>query len=307
MEYGKLLELAREELTPCSSQKLATNLATRPTLLRLQLALAQLFGIKEMPKWLERKLSAHPAEACPPTIHNPESVIPKSAGPTDKEVAFLEGCAMRVLFPNVHAASKDLLARTGHGVTGTDLGCCGALHAHAGMLEEGRQRAESVRGKAQEKTVVTNSAGCGSWLKECGVPTLDLSEAIADLDLSRARWEGSVTYHDACHLAHGQGIRQTPRDLIRAVPGIEFVELAEADLCCGSAGTYNLTQPKMARRLLNRKWGNIEDSGTHAVVLGNPGCHAWIAQAAREYGSPIRVLHLAEFLHEALRCYPPKK
>lgn len=305
VEYGKLLELARGHLQPSPSQQLATELATRPTLLRFHLTIARMFRLKRVPKWLQNKLSQDPGETSLPTAQH-QRPFANTVGASDREIAFLEGCAMRVLFPNVHSASRSLLTITGHAIFAGELGCCGALHAHVGMLSEGRKRAESVGQRAQGRTVVTNSAGCGSWLKECGIPTQDISEAIENLDLESARWQGTVTYHDACHLAHGQGIIKTPRDLIQAVPGVKYVELAEADLCCGSAGTYNLTQPRMARRLLSRKWEHIERSGAQTVVLGNPGCHAWIAQAAREHRDHIRILHLSEFLEEALRGYPPQ-
>ncbi|MFZ4507191.1 MAG: (Fe-S)-binding protein, partial [Fimbriimonas sp.] len=109
----------------------------------------------------------------------------------------------------------------------------------------------------------------------------------------------SVTYHDACHLAHGQKIRSQPRELIRAVPGVHFVELMEADACCGSAGIYNVVQPVMARQLLERKWKRVEATGAELVVTGNPGCHSWIAQASREHKGPVRVLHTLEFLEFA--------
>jgi glycolate oxidase iron-sulfur subunit len=113
-----------------------------------------------------------------------------------------------------------------------------------------------------------------------------------------------ATYHDACHLAHSQRVRSQPRELLEAVPGLQFIPLNEADTCCGSAGIYNLTEPKMARRLLERKWKNIEATGASLAVLGNPGCHAWIAQAAKEHQSPIRVLHTAELLEAAFSGLP---
>ncbi|HWA82747.1 MAG TPA: (Fe-S)-binding protein, partial [Fimbriimonadaceae bacterium] len=106
----------------------------------------------------------------------------------------------------------------------------------------------------------------------------------------------TATYHDACHLAHGQGVRSQPRELLNAIPNLALAELKESDTCCGSAGIYNLTQPKMARRLLERKWQNIEATGVSIVAMGNPGCHAWIAQAAEEHGNHIRVLHTMELL-----------
>jgi glycolate oxidase iron-sulfur subunit len=105
-----------------------------------------------------------------------------------------------------------------------------------------------------------------------------------------------VTYHDACHLAHGQRVTQPPRELLKAIPGIDLVDLNESDMCCGSAGIYNVTQPKMARQLLERKYANIAATGAEIVAMGNPGCHAWIAQAAREHGGSVQVMHTMELL-----------
>jgi glycolate oxidase iron-sulfur subunit len=109
-----------------------------------------------------------------------------------------------------------------------------------------------------------------------------------------------VTYHDACHLAHGQRIRSQPRDLLEAIPGIEFIPLANSDRCCGSAGIYSVTQPAMAHTLRDAKWATIEATGAEIVAMGNPGCHAWLAQASRSAKSSIRVMHTAEVLECAL-------
>jgi glycolate oxidase iron-sulfur subunit len=116
--------------------------------------------------------------------------------------------------------------------------------------------------------------------------------------------QASATYHDACHLAHSQKVRAQPRHLLQAIPGLELVALNEADMCCGSAGIYNLTQPQMARQLLERKWKNIEATGARLAILGNPGCHAWIAQAAKEHGGKIKVLHTAELLESSFSGLP---
>lgn len=105
-----------------------------------------------------------------------------------------------------------------------------------------------------------------------------------------------VGYHDACHLAHGQGVRRQPRELLRSVPGAELVEIPDSDRCCGSAGIYNVQQPTLAKHLLDQKWGSIEVAEPDIVVSGNPGCHAWIDQARVERSSRIQVLHTMEFL-----------
>jgi glycolate oxidase iron-sulfur subunit len=233
-----------------------------------------------------------------------ESRLPPIRG----EVAMLEGCAMRVLFPRVNEATRRLLRRVGYTVQNAELGCCGALHAHNGYLGEATEmRMRLLEQVPANLHLVVNSAGCGAWLKEelaevrqvLDVSEFLLKEGLAELLASQASLSESVTYHDACHLAHGQGIKSPPRELIMAIPGIRLVEMLEADMCCGSAGIYNVTQPQMARKLLERKWANIEATGAKIVAMGNPGCHSWIAQAAREQGGQVEVLHTSELLERA--------
>ena len=191
-----------------------------------------------------------------------------------------------------------------------------------GYLEKARSFAQGlVKAMPDDLPVIVDSAGCGSTMKEygnLGSPTSDLgsfSRRVFDVsefllsnglveELAKTNLTTKITYHDACHLAHSQGIRSQPRELLLAIPGLEIRPLQEADMCCGSAGIYNLTEPKMARRLLERKWRNIEATEAQAVVLGNPGCHAWIAQAAREHKSAVRVLHTAELLESAFSGLP---
>jgi glycolate oxidase iron-sulfur subunit len=166
--------------------------------------------------------------------------------------------------------------------------------------------------------VITNSAGCGSAMKEYGHllatdkhyseramrfanRVKDISEFLYESGFEPPKSSTSkrVAYHDACHLSHGQGIRIQPRDLLASLPGTELIELEESDRCCGSAGVYNLTQPKLARELLERKWKFIEEAKPDVVATGNPGCLAWIAQAAIERRSAILVKHTAVVLAEA--------
>jgi glycolate oxidase iron-sulfur subunit len=246
-------------------------------------------------------------------------------GPAQRQVALLEGCAMKTLFPRVQEATRRLLRRVGIEAVSLKTACCGALHAHSGRLIEGTRMAAAIAGELRGQTLVVNSAGCGSHLKDLGQSgevsglagcVQDASEFLLANGLKEAvggsrglfqdRLDRSlrVTYHDACHLRHGQKIHSQPRELLRAIPGIEILELAEADLCCGSAGTYNLLQPEMANRLLERKLGHIEDADPDIVVLGNPGCHAWIAYGLARKSSPIRVFHLAELLESSFSGLP---
>jgi glycolate oxidase iron-sulfur subunit len=221
---------------------------------------------------------------------------------------------MRVLFPRVHQATRRLLRRVGYTVRETKQGCCGALHAHNGYLDDASKMGSAlVEAMPDGLPVVVNSAGCGSTMKEYdhlldkegfASRVADASEflfanGLLEALLGAPGFTERVTYHDACHLSHGQRITQSPRDLIRAIPGVEYVELPEAEMCCGSAGIYNVTQPKMARTLVERKMANVERTGALLVATGNPGCHAWIAQAAREHGGTVRVLHTMELLEAA--------
>jgi glycolate oxidase iron-sulfur subunit len=215
---------------------------------------------------------------------------------------------MPVLFARAHEATKRLLRRCGLRVVKVE-GCCGALHAHNGHLEEGRALASKLPANLP---LVVDAAGCGSWLKG-SFPVrkvMDVTEALASHGLAELLQGGqplevTATYHDACHLAHGQKIRSQPRSLLAAIPGLRLVELTESDTCCGSAGIYNLTQPTMAKRLLDRKWRHIETTGAEIVVSGNPGCQAWIQQAANEHGRHVRVMHTVELLESAFSGLPP--
>ena len=213
---------------------------------------------------------------------------------------------MQVLFPRVHQATRRLLRRIGYVVRETDQGCCGALHAHNGHLDEAARLASNLmKAMPDNLPIVVNSAGCGSTMKEYGEllnhpsgsefssRVKDASEFLLANGLldELAKTNGirsTATYHDACHLAHGQRITEQPRQLLAGVPGLQLVALPESDMCCGSAGIYNVTQPKMARTLLERKYANIDSTGAAIVATGNPGCHAWIAQAAREHGRTDR-------------------
>jgi glycolate oxidase iron-sulfur subunit len=322
VEYGSILESARARLEEVRKQPAIRGLLkgiTTPWLLRYQLFLGRLWPGRRIPRFVGRRFSKQKPEADRPRAQEPsawpaldESKLP----PVKGEVYLLEGCAMRVLYPRVHAATRRLLRRVGYAVREVDQGCCGALHAHQGFAEEAREKADSLaRALPENLPLVVDSAGCGSFLKEHAPESLrgrvvDISEflfregLVAVLAGSGARGFGGsgmrVTYHDACHLRHGQKVFEEPRALLRAVPELSLIELEEADTCCGSAGIYNLTEPAMARRLLERKMAHIESTGAEVVVLGNPGCHAWIAQGAREHGKRVRVLHTAEVLESAL-------
>lgn len=321
VQYGAILEMARdriEQAKPVITKKALLASTTSPKALKVQLALGGLLPGKRIPAPLSKLLSGEKPEAEKPSPQTlaelpalDESKLPAVRG----EVYLLEGCAMRVLFPRVHQATRRLLRRVGYTVREVEQGCCGALHAHNGYVDQATAMLANL-----EKTmpgdlpVIVNSAGCGSTMKDSGTGigrrTLDISEfllaqGLAEILAHAPGLPARVTYHDACHLSHGQRITAPPRKLIQAIPQSEYVELGESDLCCGSAGIYNVLQPEMARRLVERKMGNIEDTHATIVALGNPGCHAWIAQAAREHGRKVLVLHTAELLEAAFTGLDP--
>jgi glycolate oxidase iron-sulfur subunit len=227
-------------------------------------------------------------------------------------VALLTGCVQAVLFAETNAATARLLARAGYRVlVPPEQGCCGALHLHWGDRAAARRLARvDVRAFAGADWIVTNAAGCGTAMREYGHllageagaeavagRVRDVSELLAEaLPEPRHALGLTVTYHEPCHLAHGQRVREAPRALLRAIPGLRLVELTESDLCCGSAGVYNLMEPEIAGRLLARKLDRIVETGAEVVVSGNPGCLLQLRAGIAERGLPIRAHHPVDLL-----------
>ena len=239
-------------------------------------------------------------------------------------VGMLAGCVMRVLFGDTNAATMRVLQANGcEVVVPRAAGCCGALHLHTGFHTDALARMRALIDAfapflSELDAVVINSAGCGSTMKEYGdlladdpayrekaqafaAKVRDISEWLVEIGLTppAGRIDATVTYHDACHLAHGQKIRQQPRQLLAQIPGLHLVEMDESDTCCGSAGVYNVTEPEMARRLLDRKIANLRATGASIVATGNPGCLSWIRQGAQEARLNVRICHPIELLDEA--------
>ncbi len=308
VKYGEILEQARDTLGAKPGVKNLIDGLSDPAAVRRQLALSRLWPGSKVPGFVSKGLSDEPSVADLPRSPKKrdwpsidESTLPSIKG----RVAILEGCVMRVLYPDVHIALRRLLRRIGYTVVENDAGCCGALHAHNGMLDEAHQKVEALsRELPKDVPLIVDSAGCGSWLKDSigrEARVVDASEfllanGLIDQLKASPGLDLTVTYHDACHLAHGQRIKDEPRALIQAIPGLTFVELVESDMCCGSAGVYNLTQPGYAKRLLDRKWANVLATGAEIVATGNPGCHAWIEQASREAGGRVKVVHTLDLL-----------
>ena len=320
VEYGAIFEMAKdiiEQKSPSLSKKALLASTTNPKLLKAQLAGSKFLAGGRVPNFVSKLLSGAKAEADMP-IAQANKPLPTFTTETSVkgEVFMLTGCAMQVLYPRVHECTRRLLRRIGYVVRDVEQGCCGALHAHNGELNTARKLGtELARAFEGKIPIIVNSAGCGSTMKEyaeligpecndVASRTFDLSEFLLKhglLDeLKRAPGlnGATVTYHDACHLSHGQKITSPPRELIQAIPHSKYVELEESMMCCGSAGVYNVLQPDMARRLLDRKVNNIKETLADVVATGNPGCHAWIAQGCREQKSS-KVLHTAELLEAA--------
>ena len=226
-------------------------------------------------------------------------------------VGMLTGCVQGAFFPGVNAATARVLAMEGCDVViPRAQGCCGALSRHSGRAAEAERFAErTAKTFADVDVVVVNAAGCGSAMKEsAGLAdkARDLAEFLVELGptATRNRLDVTIAYHDACHLAHAQGIRSQPRELLTAIPGLTLREVAEPDICCGSAGIYNLVQPVAAAELGDRKAVNVAATGAELLVAANPGCSMQIATALRRDGRDLAVAHTAEVLDASLRGLP---
>jgi glycolate oxidase iron-sulfur subunit len=239
----------------------------------------------------------------------PRSGMAPAIGARRHRVAFLVGCVMPILYPQSHDAAVRLLQLAGCEVWfPAGERCCGALLAHNGDLDGAARLREAnmrVYGNGQFDALVVDSAGCGSHLKDF-YPELqgrvkDLTEWLVEVGLPPADRELKlrVTYQDACHLAHAQRIRKQPRDLIRAIPGVELVEMRHPEICCGAAGLYSTLEPSMSARILQEKTEDLLGTRADIVVTANPGCQMQLAAGIRSRGSAMPVKHVAELLVSA--------
>ncbi|HOL70142.1 MAG TPA: (Fe-S)-binding protein [Bryobacteraceae bacterium] len=242
-------------------------------------------------------------------------------------VAFLAGCIANVCFARLNEATVRVLQKNGCDVViPAGQGCCGALHVHSGMREEARRLARrniDAIPAADFDAIITNAAGCGSTLKEYhelladdsayaaraaafSRAVRDVTEFLASIELNRDMRpvRATVTYQDSCHLAHGQRVRLAPRRLLQAVPGLEFRQMPLSDLCCGSAGIYNVVQSDMAAAILAKKMESINGTGADIIATANPGCMLQLRAGAALYGQGRRVAHVVELLDEAYRREP---
>ena len=338
--YGRLIEVAREQIAADGVRSAVTETSRRallaalsnPNGLDLAMKMAQTVGARGMPAPIARAIGGGSMAKYPFALPMrsdrplPPAVVP-AIGKKRARVGVLLGCVMRVLYADTNEETVRVLAANGVEVlTNRRQGCCGALHAHNGYSETALDMARSLIDAFSPSdgldAIVVNSAGCGSTMKHYGemlagdpryagrakefaAKVRDVSEFLDELGWSAPLKPLGVspvmaTYHDACHLAHGQGVRSAPRALLSNIPDLTLVDLAESEICCGSAGIYNLTEPEMAERLQRRKIENIRATGATIVATGNPGCLAWIKAGIDRGETPIRVAHPVSLLAEAL-------
>lgn len=245
----------------------------------------------------------------------PKTLI-KAKGETKNEVALLTGCVMDVFFSDINDSTINVLTRNGNDVSiPANQTCCGALHVHAGDREMGRKLAkQNIIAFENAEKVIVNAAGCGCMMKEYTElfrdepdwkkraeefeeKVVDISKYLHDTgyEKPKAAIHTRITYHDACHLAHGQGVRQEPRDILLDIPGVEMVHMPNADRCCGSAGVYNITNPEMAGAVLKSKMENVPED-VEIISMGNPGCMMQMALGVQKYGRSQKIVHTVQLL-----------
>jgi glycolate oxidase iron-sulfur subunit len=247
------------------------------------------------------------------------------AGEIRGRVALLTGCLMDSAFADIHLDTVEVLLRNGFEVVfPPDQGCCGSLHAHYGDLEMARKLARKnieVFSGEHIDAIVVNSAGCAAFMKEyqhlfaddpsaapdaqkISLQTKEVTEFLSERGFRAPKGmiHERVTYHEACHLVHTQHISRQPREILQSIPGLDVVELREATWCCGSAGIYNITRPRDAIRLLDRKMACVLESGATIVATANPGCHLQLAMGVETAGVDVRVVHPVTLLNSAYKA-----
>ncbi|MBZ5611001.1 MAG: 4Fe-4S dicluster domain-containing protein [Acidobacteriia bacterium] len=292
-------------------------------------------------KWLVRVLGFLPSrlreiESLAPDIEAPfffpyyGKILP-AEGQRRHRVAFLGGCIANLAFARLNESTVRVLQKNGCEVSiPKDQTCCGALHVHSGLPEEARKLARRNIDALLDggfDAIITNAGGCGSTLKEYGellehdpayaekahrfaAVVKDVNEFLASIELNTNMSAQPLiaTYQDSCHLAHGQKIRSAPRKLLSLVPGLELREMPLSDLCCGSAGIYNVVHTSMSTALLRKKMDAVKATGAQMIVTANPGCMLQLEAGARKFGQGQRVAHVVEILDQAyLAAQEPKR
>lgn len=340
VQYGFLIEFARAQLAKLGKGPMRQTPINRflvrhvfPHVNRIEalflpLRIAQALGLTKL--WANSRSPLpifRTASMVPPLPSRRFKRMPKlfpAKGERKLRVGLLTGCIASVVFSPTNWAAAEVLSAAGcEVVVPPDQPCCGSLLTHTGHPDEARKFAQQLIQTFERcgplDAVVVTAAGCGSTMKGYGhllrddhkfaqraqafaTKVKDFSELLDGLEfqvpLKPLRWR--VTYHDPCHTVHGQKVQEQPRRLIQRVPGIEFVELPEADWCCGSAGIYNLLQPKFADDILRRKIANIKATGAKVIVTANPGCLMQLWYGIQKHKLNVHLMHIADFLRAAL-------
>lgn len=312
--YGRIIEAGRadvEDQRRPSFKRAASRTAIRQLLghpRRLQAAgaatrLAQALGLTSIAR------SGRMLPPLRPRFRTPAANVASAIGRRKYRVAFLVGCVMPILYPQSHDAAVRLLQLAGCEVWfPPGERCCGALFAHNGDLEGAEALRDTnmrVYAGGDFDALVVDSAGCGAHLKDfypaLGGKVKDLTEWLAEIGLPSPMRDVKmrVTYQDACHLAHAQRIKKQPRDLLRSLPGVEWVEMRHADICCGAAGLYSTLEPEMSNRILQQKLEDVLATKADVLAVANPGCQMQIEAGLRRSKSPMKVMHVSEILAAA--------
>ena len=310
VQYDRLIEETRHVVEAEHRRPRAERLQRRllfatlpyPRRMRWALRLAPLGRTLPSPAWAKPMLELAPRWR---SSERPPAVTPArdDRSQTSRRVGLLTGCVQSVCFGDVNTATARVLSAAGCEVVAPPQGCCGALSAHAGRAEESTRLTERLRRSFDGvDTIVVNASGCGSHLKDRELPAVDVTEALREAELpGLSPLELTVAYQDSCHLRHAQRLPAAWKPLLERIPGLTVVEPAEQDLCCGSAGIYNVVQPEAARELGDRKAGHVLATGADVYASANPGCLVQVSQALGRLGTPLPALHPVELLDASLR------
>ena len=326
VQYDALIELTREHVEQEHRRSFSERLLRtaifqtfpNPRRLRVALALAPLSRVLPLPR------TFRPLVQLAPAFRNRDAPAPVTAARGERvaRVGLLLGCVQREVFGDVNTATARVLAADGFEVVAPMQGCCGALAVHAGRREDGRARARTLIEtfeRAGVDLVVTNAAGCGSSIKEYGrlladdpawaeraaafaAKVRDISEVLAERgpQAERHPLALSVAFQDSCHLLHAQGVRSAPRAVLSAIPGLDLREPADQEICCGSAGIYNLVQPVAAAELGAAKAQAVLATGAAAYASANPGCLIQVTTHLRALGRPLPAFHPVELVDASI-------
>jgi glycolate oxidase iron-sulfur subunit len=330
VEYGRLVEAARAEIEqrvrrPLSARALRSlvfeHLLPSRTWLRIAgwgMYMFQALGLRYLLPGRLRELSSLAPRVERPFFYRHMGRVFPAQGERRYRVALLSGCIANVCFARLNEATVRVLQANGCEVTvHPDQTCCGALHVHAGLREPARRLARKNIDALVDggfDAILTNAGGCGSTLKEYDELlegdqraarfvslVKDVNEFLASIELNPRMGEvrAIVTYQDSCHLTHGQKIRSAPRVLLKKVPGLTLKEMQLSDVCCGSAGIYNVVHTGMSMALLEKKMASVNATGAERIATANPGCMLQLRAGVEKHGHGQRVSHVVEILDEA--------